>query len=732
MSVTLGDGTLGPAMGHTMPMRRNLPVRRRARLRQQRKPMMGPSGRTVGVGAGPHAGRRQRQRNPPAASAGGGQMSATLPPIGSTRDAASPFGVFNRTGPPVSGLRSRRRDGEHGTRAASRPVHGMALSGFGLNTNAGPLIVSRKPRPKQQPRSQPVSPPLSQNEEQEQEQEQEPRRAHQLRILRRAAPAPSAEASAPRADGGAEPKGSWQQRAGGGEQTAHKVEASTHNRTPVWSGLELNASATAKAAKQSTHRPKDRTQTRLMLTATAKSATTSLQVELMKGECSAGSTSAEVCADKDVSSSFSSVSGPISGVLRVGVCAVEFHVGETKKRELLGGKLEDDERNFIKNQLDGIERSKVTLVDCATGDATDVSLSEGWTATLTLTCRKATAVELQRQDGTEALLRAEKGSKYSALLAQLIRARANHVEYALIDRAEKKLKQLKVVAPSSDLMKKVLKWSKVTTGDGEAIETSCELEGCAVGAEREGEVCMIEERTMNEALENCDLAPKDGTRLDKWMFQRMAEAMLLGEKDGAVWRSGKHVIFSNPNRNQAPTSLRNYLLRLGLEPAASALDALIAYTENKFFVHVSAVQVTLHLDGSTCHKQHHDIYSIAQRAGAGRDCTCSFNENIATCCYTLGSSRRCMLRAAPCKVRHKCCEACTGYSKKPWLHSGCSMFFNKAWNRTWTHGIPHHDRADGDLGPRMSMSLLCAAGNFSVPFLTGAGTCTIKKIPEVK
>ena len=32
-------------------------------------------------------------------------------------------------------------------------------------------------------------------------------------------------------------------------------------------------------------------------------------------------------------------------------------------------------------------------------------------------------------------------------------------------------------------------------------------------------------------------------------------------------------------------------------------------------------QVNVHLDGTSCHKQHHDIYSIAQRAGAGRDCT---------------------------------------------------------------------------------------------------------------
>lgn len=39
-------------------------------------------------------------------------------------------------------------------------------------------------------------------------------------------------------------------------------------------------------------------------------------------------------------------------------------------------------------------------------------------------------------------------------------------------------------------------------------------------------------------------------------------------------------------------------------------------------------------------------------------------------------------------------------------------------NRTWTHGIPHHDYdADGDIGPRMSIALLCAEGDFQVPFV---------------
>jgi hypothetical protein len=54
------------------------------------------------------------------------------------------------------------------------------------------------------------------------------------------------------------------------------------------------------------------------------------------------------------------------------------------------------------------------------------------------------------------------------------------------------------------------------------------------------------------------------------------------------------------------------------------------------------------------------------------------------------------LRAAPCKHRRKCGEECSGCAKKPWFNSGDVMYFNKDWNRTWTHGVPHHDV--GNLG----------------------------------
>ena len=120
-------------------------------------------------------------------------------------------------------------------------------------------------------------------------------------------------------------------------------------------------------------------------------------------------------------------------------------------------------------------------------------------------------------------------------------------------------------------------------------------------------MCDIEAGAVQEALHACALAPQDGSiELDKWLFKQLSESIILGEKENALYKSGKHVIFSNPNRNQAPGSLCNYLLRLGKPEAAAAIMSLIAHTEKKYSKHVSAVQINVHLDGKSCHKQHHD------------------------------------------------------------------------------------------------------------------------------
>jgi hypothetical protein len=139
------------------------------------------------------------------------------------------------------------------------------------------------------------------------------------------------------------------------------------------------------------------------------------------------------------------------------------------------------------------EKQRVLLVDTKAGLAVDVRLSDGWKAELTVVCRKATTIEVQRQKATKSLLKAERGiygvflslcivsflvsrassrsenerhsscefyarhpilmhvsrrmstgSKFSYLHAQIIRARAAHVELALLDRASSKLKDLEV------------------------------------------------------------------------------------------------------------------------------------------------------------------------------------------------------------------------------------------------------------------------------------------------
>ena len=43
------------------------------------------------------------------------------------------------------------------------------------------------------------------------------------------------------------------------------------------------------------------------------------------------------------------------------------------------------------------------------------------------------------------------------------------------------------------------------------------------------------------------------------------------------------------------------------------------------------------------------------------------------------------------------------------LKPSTPRYFNDAWNKAWLHGIPKHDtEADGEIGPRMSIALLCA------------------------
>eukprot|EP01052_Picozoa_sp_SAG31_P003636 SAG31_NODE_142_length_22669_cov_18.630040_11_plen_181_part_00 len=140
------------------------------------------------------------------------------------------------------------------------------------------------------------------------------------------------------------------------------------------------------------------------------------------------------------------------------------------------------------------------------------------------------------------------GTKYSALNAAIVRAKASHVEAALIARATKKLGTLEVAKPCDlQTCKKTVKWKNVTVGNGGPIENCCDMPGCTIGAKRDGELCEIQGGMVQEALAAfCMAAPADNA--DRWLFEQLSEAIVKGFDDNALYRSGKHVIFSNPNR----------------------------------------------------------------------------------------------------------------------------------------------------------------------------------------
>lgn len=151
----------------------------------------------------------------------------------------------------------------------------------------------------------------------------------------------------------------------------------------------------------------------------------------------------------------------------------------------------------------------------------------------------------------------------------------------------------------------------------------------------------------------------------------------------------------------------------------SATDSVACwhiFPRRRYEKHVSAVQINVHLDSLCFHAQHRDIYGLEQRDMAGRDCTCSFQPNIATACLSLGSTRKCLTEAEvdDFSDKHKCCDECEGFSCSYWLRSGNLMYFNDVWNRSHNHGIPANggDADDaGTGGPRISIALLCAAPN---------------------
>merc|ERR1712087_175425 len=144
---------------------------------------------------------------------------------------------------------------------------------------------------------------------------------------------------------------------------------------------------------------------------------------------------------------------------------------------------------------------------------------------------------------------------------------------------------------------------------------------------------------------------------DVWLFKVFAAAALRAVGDGGVWKAYGKFNLSALSRNQSPVELRNYLIRIEQHDCAAGLDALCGYVENKYSVKVAAVQINVHMDGSSSHKNHRDVYGSEQKERVGKNCTCSFTTAAATACFSLGSSRRCLLRTETDKhsSRSRCC-----------------------------------------------------------------------------
>ena len=79
---------------------------------------------------------------------------------------------------------------------------------------------------------------------------------------------------------------------------------------------------------------------------------------------------------------------------------------------------------------------------------------------------------------------------------------------------------------------------------------------------------------------------------DSWLFGVLANAAIKGGGAiGGVWFTGKHIMLSNPNRNQSPVALCSFLSRIECLDGSKAIQALVLYVELKYSKSVSAVQV---------------------------------------------------------------------------------------------------------------------------------------------
>merc|ERR1712060_191037 len=116
------------------------------------------------------------------------------------------------------------------------------------------------------------------------------------------------------------------------------------------------------------------------------------------------------------------------------------------------------------------------------------------------------------------------------------------------------------------------------------------------------------------------------------------------------------------------------------------------HAERVYRINIVAIQINLHPDGRSSHKQHQD-----KIRGRGHGELIAAQSGTVT--YSLGSCRPMLLKSLT--DGPACCANCQA-NHHLWLESGTSVFFNGLWNDTHTHGVP---RMEVPCGPRISIAM---------------------------
>eukprot|EP00930_Biecheleria_cincta_P031985 TRINITY_DN22192_c0_g1_i1.p1 TRINITY_DN22192_c0_g1~~TRINITY_DN22192_c0_g1_i1.p1 ORF type:complete len:556 (+),score=69.96 TRINITY_DN22192_c0_g1_i1:136-1803(+) len=323
--------------------------------------------------------------------------------------------------------------------------------------------------------------------------------------------------------------------------------------------------------------------------------------------------------------------------------------------------------------------------------------------------RQASENELKRCLHHQALREAQEDRDYDMLHAQVTKARQAGVDLHHIEAAEETLRELRKlklhISPGceKETLQSQLVWKNISRLDGKIVNERCQVSAeCPCNVEENaGEVLSIVPNAVQSCLQSFG---QDGDRI---LFEELASSALAVE-EGSVWKAGGKFVFSAFDRNQSVTALTRMLHGAGRARCAQMILQMVKHSEAQYGGYVTAIQINFHPHGGTYHAQHRDIYSAKQRAGPS--CTCSFKKAVGTVCYSVGSSRVCLLETCTdtFSAVKPCSDGCQGRRERRWLHSGDAMYFNEAWNANHTHGIPQIEDGHSH-GPRISVAFLLGA-----------------------